>query len=705
MSSSISSPKMAYGQPSSSTHCLALRSRVPRSISSKMPVFLPDAVASLPRAIDAASPRQATHLRKLLHRYQQIQHCTTFVSTSKLTSNCVAVYQEVMKQDELDFSQSATLSHINSLCTAYKLMKDMGIPSLVDGSMELDRVYIELSSHILQQFTRALSAECSLSTLPTLVHSSFWELCIDTFTNLSASQGSKKLAERLWIQLANLFIQQAETVIENFNNPAFKEKLVLQGATPKNLQLIRKITDLHDTLLNLWEKLPEEDPSLCDKLRATSLLLSTNHVKIKGKESIGKIADTAFSLNKQTWLESIIAEGAEKLSLTIPRYLRDSLNDVDVELIISACPNLEHVDLSYCYQINNKTFLALPRLEKLKSLDISNTYVRDRNLPDISAINSLENLQLNDCHLVYGSLKSRDPETGEELQLPSLSFLASLKSLKTFSFNFTTLHPLIQDGDFDTMLSSCTHLESVSFQGFVNLSDCTLRSLSQLPKLKRLDISSCRSFKTQTLKELIEGGSFAKLSYLDMMGSSLNNDLAKSICFNLRLLEYLNFGSCSKLSAEGFLFIRFLNKLKYLKISHNPHLTDDTFSKMGGLKSLIALNISFCNKLTFNSLLRINNKLNQVKHLNIASCDNIDLNKAAVMKDVSPDFLTHLESFISFACLNWKKETEHFLLPALSERSIMVDGEGFSRFSYRLGSFVFSLCDFDFPPLSDRASI
>ncbi|MCH1430025.1 MAG: hypothetical protein GWP59_03335 [Chlamydiales bacterium] len=701
MCSSIST----CSHPSYDEPHLASKASVLRSTGGEVPVFLPKAVKNLAKAISTAKPREAAQLEKLLQRSQQIQHCASFVTTSKLTSSCVAVYQNIMRQDDLDYSQTKTLSRINSLCTAYKLMKDMGIPSLVEGSIELDRVFTELSDHILSQLSKGLTTDYSRCVLPTLAHSSYWELCMDTLRMLSPSHGSKKLSEKIWLQLTTLFLQQSETVIRNFNTPAFKERLIQQGATPKNLQLVSRITNLHNIVTELWNNLPPEASEFSEKLRETSLLLSTNHVKIEGKESIGKIADTAFSLNKQAWLESIIAEGAEKLSLTVPRYLRDSLNDADMELIISACPNLEHVDLSYCYRINDRTFIALPRLEKLKSLDISNTYVRDRNLPDISAISSLENLQLNDCHLVNGSFKSKHPEIEEELTLPSLAFLSSLKSLRTFSFNFTTCHPLIRDGDFDAMLHSCTQLKSVSLQGFVKLSDCTLRGLSQLPKLEKLDISSCRAFKAETLKSLIKEGNFSKLNYLDMMGSSMDNDLAKAICFNLRSLEYLNFGSCSKLSAEGFLFIRFLNKLKYLKISHNPHLTDDIFSKMGGLKSLIALNISFCDKLTFNSLLRINNKLSQVKHLNIAGCDNIDLNEAAVMKDATPNFLTHLESFISFACLNWKKETEHFLLPTLSARSIMVDGESFSRFSYRLGSFVFSLCNFDFPPLSDRASI
>ncbi|TYI58416.1 hypothetical protein E1A91_D11G356600v1, partial [Gossypium mustelinum] len=167
-------------------------------------------------------------------------------------------------------------------------------------------------------------------------------------------------------------------------------------------------------------------------------------------------------------------------------------------LILSGCSSLvrfpeidgkmEHLktlDLSSCYKIKYLP-VNLQQVEFLEELDLSETAITEPP----SLIFQLENLKIlsfNGCKGPSSKLRPNMP-----LMLPSLSSLSSLRELKLRDCN-------LREGDIPNdifCLSSLTHLD-LSGNNFHSIP----ASITRLPKLKLLLLSSCKELKS--LPELL----------------------------------------------------------------------------------------------------------------------------------------------------------------------------------------------------------
>ncbi|TYG47777.1 hypothetical protein ES288_D11G368400v1 [Gossypium darwinii] len=167
-------------------------------------------------------------------------------------------------------------------------------------------------------------------------------------------------------------------------------------------------------------------------------------------------------------------------------------------LILSGCSSLvrfpeidgkmEHLktlDLSSCYKIKYLP-VNLQQVEFLEELDLSETAITEPP----SLIFQLENLKIlsfNGCKGPSSKLRPNMP-----LMLPSLSSLSSLRELKLRDCN-------LREGDIPSdifCLSSLTHLD-LSGNNFLSIP----ASITRLPKLKLLMLSSCKELKS--LPELL----------------------------------------------------------------------------------------------------------------------------------------------------------------------------------------------------------
>ncbi|KAG4123199.1 hypothetical protein ERO13_D11G311900v2 [Gossypium hirsutum] len=237
-------------------------------------------------------------------------------------------------------------------------------------------------------------------------------------------------------------------------------------------------------------------------------------INLKGSQYLIKTPD--FTTTPK--LEALIMEGCTRLvdvhpSIRVLKMLK-LLNLIDCTslrslptrvgmesletLILSGCSSLvrfpeidgkmEHLktlDLSSCYKIKYLPVI-LQQVEFLEELDLSETAITEPP----SLIFQLENLKIlsfNGCKGPSSKLRPNMP-----LMLPLLSSLSSLRELKLRDCN-------LREGDIHSdifCLSSLTHLD-LSGNNFLSIP----ASITRLPKLKLLMLSSCKELKS--LPELL----------------------------------------------------------------------------------------------------------------------------------------------------------------------------------------------------------
>ncbi|TYH46910.1 hypothetical protein ES332_D11G372900v1 [Gossypium tomentosum] len=236
-------------------------------------------------------------------------------------------------------------------------------------------------------------------------------------------------------------------------------------------------------------------------------------INLKGSQYLIKTPD--FTTPK---LEVLIMEGCTRLVDVHPSIrvlkmlkllnLRDctSLRSLPTRigmesletLILSGCSSLvrfpeidgkmEHLktlDLSSCYKIKYLP-VNLQQVEFLEELDLSETAITEPP----SLIFQLENLKILSFNGCKGPSSKLRPNMS--LMLPSLSSLSSLRELKLRDCN-------LREGDIPSdifCLSSLTHLD-LSGNNFHSIPT----SITRLPKLKLLMLSSCKELKS--LPELL----------------------------------------------------------------------------------------------------------------------------------------------------------------------------------------------------------
>ncbi|TYG47766.1 hypothetical protein ES288_D11G367400v1 [Gossypium darwinii] len=237
-------------------------------------------------------------------------------------------------------------------------------------------------------------------------------------------------------------------------------------------------------------------------------------INLKGSQYLIKTPD--FTTTPK--LEALIMEGCTRLVDVHPSIrvlkmlkllnLRDctSLGSLPTRigmesletLILSGCSSLvrfpeidgkmkhlKTLDLSSCYKIKYLP-VNLQQVEFLEELDLSETAITEPP----SLIFQLENLKIlsfNGCKGPSSKLRPNMP-----LMLPSLSSLSSLRELKLRDCN-------LREGDIPSdifCLSSLTHLD-LSGNNFLSIP----ASITRLPKVKLLMLSSCKELKS--LPELL----------------------------------------------------------------------------------------------------------------------------------------------------------------------------------------------------------
>ncbi|KAK8272766.1 hypothetical protein V6Z12_D11G357900 [Gossypium hirsutum] len=209
------------------------------------------------------------------------------------------------------------------------------------------------------------------------------------------------------------------------------------------------------------------------------------------KKSLIKVDDGNQYLRMHALLQEMGRKIVEEKCVDEPRKRCRLWKERDVHHVLTKTTidgKMEHLktlDLSSCYKIKYLP-VNLQQVEFLEELDLSETAITEPP----SLIFQLENLKIlsfNGCKGPSSKLRPNMP-----LMLPSLSSLSSLRELKLRDCN-------LREGDIPSdifCLSSLTHLD-LSGNNFHSIP----ASITRLPKLKLLMLSSCKELKS--LPELL----------------------------------------------------------------------------------------------------------------------------------------------------------------------------------------------------------
>ena len=278
------------------------------------------------------------------------------------------------------------------------------------------------------------------------------------------------------------------------------------------------------------------------------------------------------------------------------------------------CPELKSLDLSFCNQITELSFLTLP---KLTSLNLRNYQeFTDAGLEFLAKkYPNLQSLNLSGCKKITDQGISL-------LTLPELTDLNLIDctgltdaGLKTLATNCPKLKSLNH-----TVRKELTNAGFGSVLSFSVSKDLTNSGLEAIirdwPRLQSLNFSGCYRLTDQGFSQL----KLPELTSLDLSGCYIyGDDIAK----NCPKLRSLNLSSCDYITDRGVALLM-LPELTSLNFRHSKKLTD------AGLKALAkncpkleSLDLKYCKNITDAGLKALAKNCLELQSVDLKYCNKI----------------------------------------------------------------------------------
>lgn len=324
---------------------------------------------------------------------------------------------------------------------------------------------------------------------------------------------------------------------------------------------------------------------------------------IEAKLHLRKASKSVFS--------SLIKRGIRRVHvLSLRRHLKD---------VVSCLPNLESLNLSGTYNINDSVIVSAFQLMQpnLKVLNLSLCkQVTDESLKRISmSLTNLEVLEVQGC----GNIT----DAGLAVIGWGLKKLKSLNIRSCWHVSDHGIDALVNQGETNATTTSCLQslglqdcqqltdealkfiadgipaLECINLSFCVSITDAGLKHLSQMQNLRALNLSTCENVTDLGLAYLCEGSAHSlralDLSFCAKIGDTGLEYVAQSM-FHLRSL---NLSAC-KITDDGLTkVVHATQELENLQIGQCVAITDksvDVFAEK--LQNLRAIDIYGCNKIT-----------------------------------------------------------------------------------------------------------
>ncbi|KAL5276147.1 LRRC29 family protein [Megaselia abdita] len=245
-----------------------------------------------------------------------------------------------------------------------------------------------------------------------------------------------------------------------------------------------------------------------------------------------------------------------------------SIQDDVIASLQQNCPLLETLSLKGCFNLSDHSLLEVSRMKKIKVLNILNTCVtfeglrhlastdlnsfkvssnfdqaQDFNEPQVQeVIKDMGNLTV--LVVKFNRFGDEDPYNAMQFVADHLPEMEELE-LSVFSAHFKDCPDSLPDLDFKNLVSLKLH--------YIGVTNTLLRSL-RAPKLKFLTIKDTKKVNYLGFKDLAKN--CPVLKHLDVSGGKKVDDDCIDICRRkMKNLENLNLSFCRKVTIESLRFL------------------------------------------------------------------------------------------------------------------------------------------------------
>lgn len=277
----------------------------------------------------------------------------------------------------------------------------------------------------------------------------------------------------------------------------------------------------------------------------------------------------------------------------------------DVLSHIGRLERLEHLTLNCCDQITDEGLCHLSTLTNLMSLGLTDlTVISEVGLRHLSTLTNLETLTLAFNPVSDEMVKVIAEHHTEKLQVldldasslgegritdAGLAVLGKLTKLRRLKLGYHSFTPAGLAG-----LSGLTNLESLSLESVEGcVTGDSLRSLSKLVHLRKLNLDSCPTFDDSAMAALAH---FTELEHLNIAKTMFKRGLSYITSETHPRLTFLDISFSEKLDDAGLKYITQLQNLSTLHLFRCPkgHLTTKGTRALLELKRLEMLDCREC---------------------------------------------------------------------------------------------------------------
>ncbi|KAL4640741.1 F-box/LRR-repeat protein 13-like [Arapaima gigas] len=288
-----------------------------------------------------------------------------------------------------------------------------------------------------------------------------------------------------------------------------------------------------------------------------------------------------------------------------------SVTDSTLKRLSRCCENLQYLSLACCRRFTDRglQYLAVGKgCRKLLHLDLSGcTQVTADGLEGVAAgCSCLQRVELNDvptlsdrCVMALVS-KCHSLHTVSLLGTPYLSsaaFEAISEGCKLRTIRVEG-NSHITDTSWSSFCQKSPGLEDLHVADCLQLSDTTLRSTSFLKNLTSLNVAGCVRVSDEGLNHLLDGPSGPKLQHLNLSRCIHVTDisLVKLAQRCLHLIS-LSLCYCEHLTDSGVEWLGGLSSLVSLDLA-GTNIQDEGLTALGSLSALKQLSVSQCLRIT-----------------------------------------------------------------------------------------------------------
>lgn len=378
---------------------------------------------------------------------------------------------------------------------------------------------------------------------------------------------------------------------------------------------------------------------------------------------------TEVDLSSTGQLITSIAETVGKLqSLRLLRIARTGITPSECEEIVK-CSNLETLDLSGCWNINDEALILLKQLPRLQFIELQGCHaVTGKGLMLLTSFRSLLGINASgleeksidiavltawkeskrirrlvlhsimhfkDVHLLviadFEHLEELDVSSCSEVSTSGLCALAKCRELTKLTIGGNKpLNDLIGPA-----FAEMKNLEALSVSAD-NISDETASILLTLPKLKQLSIEGYCALSSKCIASLLSSSKFERLSIANAKNARLDNVAfnIKSDVQNPRELD-ISFVEC--LYGRDLAFLSHLAGLRVLRMQWQEPPTQQQLTTIIGLKALEVLDLFHSESITDAMLLRLAES-QTLKEVRVQWCRNITDEGVRAAQKVNPRF-------------------------------------------------------------------